>query len=192
MTKAEYIAELKKRLSLLPPEDLRDALEYYQEYFAEAGEDNEKAVIAELGPPAYVAAQIIGRLTTDKAAVSEQTAKNNISMVWIIILGILASPIALPLAIVLIAVIFSLIIAAISIIFSLGIAVLAIGIQGIIVFILSFGLLFSNFPTALFFIGFGMTSFGVSCVLLLTSVWAIKFSTKMIAKLGNHFLARGR
>lgn len=56
MKKYEYLSELEKRLSALPADARRDALNYYEEYFDAAGPDNEDAIVAELGdlprPPA--------------------------------------------------------------------------------------------------------------------------------------------
>ena len=56
MKKYEYLSELEKRLSALPADARRDALNYYEEYFDAAGPDNEDATAAELAtlprPPA--------------------------------------------------------------------------------------------------------------------------------------------
>ena len=52
MKKYEYLSELEKRLSALPADARRDALNYYEEYFDAAGPDNEDATAAELGDPA--------------------------------------------------------------------------------------------------------------------------------------------
>ena len=51
MTRTEYIAKLTKYLRKLPQKDYEEALEYFMEYFEEAGPENEARVIAELGTP---------------------------------------------------------------------------------------------------------------------------------------------
>ena len=51
MTKTEYLAKLTKYLRKLPQKDYEEALEYFMEYFEEAGPENEAQVIAELGKP---------------------------------------------------------------------------------------------------------------------------------------------
>ena len=48
MKKYEYLSELEKRLSALPADARRDALNYYEEYFDAAGPDNEDATAAEI------------------------------------------------------------------------------------------------------------------------------------------------
>ena len=59
MKKYEYLSELEKRLSALPADARRDALNYYEEYFDAAGPDNEDATAAELGEPAEAARKIL-------------------------------------------------------------------------------------------------------------------------------------
>ena len=48
MTRTEYIAKLTKYLRKLPQKDYEEALEYFMEYFEEAGPENEAQVIVEL------------------------------------------------------------------------------------------------------------------------------------------------
>ena len=59
MKKYEYLSELEKRLSALPADARRDALNYYEEYFDAAGPDNEDATAAALGDPAEAARKIL-------------------------------------------------------------------------------------------------------------------------------------
>ena len=47
MKKYEYLSELEKRLSALPAEARRDALNYYEEYFDAAGPDKEATAATE-------------------------------------------------------------------------------------------------------------------------------------------------
>lgn len=58
MDKREYLNRLQMQLSDLTNEERREALEYYEEYFADAGEENEEEVILSLGTPEQVAEQI--------------------------------------------------------------------------------------------------------------------------------------
>lgn len=59
MTKYEYIAKLEKLLADMPPQERRDALEYYAEYFDAAGPDHEAETAEKLGDPETVASQIL-------------------------------------------------------------------------------------------------------------------------------------
>ena len=59
MSRNEYMAALRAALAVLPEEERAGALRYYEEYFDDAGPENEQRVIDELGDPARVAAQIL-------------------------------------------------------------------------------------------------------------------------------------
>lgn len=58
MTKYEFLGDLSRLLSDLPEEERKQALHYYEDYFADAGEDKEQSVLEELGTPADIARQI--------------------------------------------------------------------------------------------------------------------------------------
>ncbi len=98
MTKVEYLAKLDKYLRKLPKEDYQEAMDYFSEYFEEAGPENEAQVIAELGTPKEAARDIISRLLDEKIIDQEKTPKSRVSMVWLAILAILSAPVTLPLA----------------------------------------------------------------------------------------------
>lgn len=59
MNRTEYMAALRRALCALPEEERANALRYYEEYFDDAGPENEQKVIADLGAPEKVAAQIL-------------------------------------------------------------------------------------------------------------------------------------
>lgn len=58
MTKQEFLQRLNRLLADVTPEEREEALRYYEEYFDEAGPEQEQAVLAELGSPEKVAAII--------------------------------------------------------------------------------------------------------------------------------------
>lgn len=60
MTRAEYLAELDSHLITLPKEERDMAVSFYEEYFEDAGPDQEQAVMEELGKPYHLARTIIG------------------------------------------------------------------------------------------------------------------------------------
>ena len=51
MTRNEYLGALRQELRSLPLQEQEEALRYYEEYFDDAGPENEQKVIAELGSP---------------------------------------------------------------------------------------------------------------------------------------------
>lgn len=60
MTRAEYLAELDSHLITLPKEERDMAVSFYEEYFEDAGPEQEQAVMEELGKPYHLARTIIG------------------------------------------------------------------------------------------------------------------------------------
>lgn len=58
MTKYEFLGDLSRLLSDLSEEERNEALQYYEDYFADAGREQEQAVIQELESPEKVAAKI--------------------------------------------------------------------------------------------------------------------------------------
>ena len=59
MTRQEFMTALRDKLILLSPEEREDAVQFYEEYFDEAGTENEQAVLAELGSPEALAEKIL-------------------------------------------------------------------------------------------------------------------------------------
>lgn len=59
MTREEYFICLESYLKDLSMEECKEALEYYQNYFDEAGPDKEEEVIEKLGSPKQLAATIL-------------------------------------------------------------------------------------------------------------------------------------
>lgn len=58
MSKAEFMRELERLLQNIPENERVEALNYYEEYFSDAGEENEQKVLAELESPEKVADNI--------------------------------------------------------------------------------------------------------------------------------------
>lgn len=58
MNRVEFMTELERLLSDLPEEERQAAVQYYADYFADAGVENEAEVIRELGSPEKTAESI--------------------------------------------------------------------------------------------------------------------------------------
>lgn len=98
MTKTEYMNELSKRLRPLPKEDFERAIEYFEEYFADGGIENEAQVIEDLGSPEFAARQLITNIALNNSKEPAPNIRKGINAIWIGILAVCAAPIALPLA----------------------------------------------------------------------------------------------
>lgn len=58
MNRVEFMTELASLLQDVPVEERREAMRYYNDYFDEAGRENEAQAISDLGSPAKVAEKI--------------------------------------------------------------------------------------------------------------------------------------
>ncbi len=58
MNKTEFMRQLESLLQSIPQSEREEALQYYNDYFDDAGTENEKEVIDSLGTPAKVAENI--------------------------------------------------------------------------------------------------------------------------------------
>ena len=59
MNKKTYMAQLKRLLGGIPEAEREEALQYYEDYFEDAGIENEEEVISQLGSPEKLAENII-------------------------------------------------------------------------------------------------------------------------------------
>lgn len=106
MNKQEYLVALAQALAGLPDEERENAIRYYEDYFADAGEQNEAQVLQELDSPETVAQAILNdyrELTvtasshTDSAEAKETARKKGINPWVLLVLVLLAIPVGLPL-----------------------------------------------------------------------------------------------
>lgn len=99
MSREEYLRALSRELRRLPKDEYEKAMDYYVEYFEEAGQEKEQEIIKDLGSPKDVAAQIIMDAAMERMDKPQKSMKRGLSTVWMVVLAVCAAPIALPLAI---------------------------------------------------------------------------------------------
>ncbi|MCI8796179.1 MAG: DUF1700 domain-containing protein [Dorea sp.] len=75
MNRIKFMTELAALLQDVPAEERRDAMKFYNDYFDDAGEENEQRVIEELESPAKVAATIKADLRGSSGEYGEYTEK---------------------------------------------------------------------------------------------------------------------
>lgn len=185
MTKVDYLAKLDKYLRKLPKEDYQEAMDYFSEYFEEAGPENETQVIAELGTPKEAARDIISRLLDEKIIDQEKTPKSRVSMVWLAILAVIITPVALPLALVLFLAVITILalgVAAIAVVLSLGVAFLT---SGIYMLFDSWSYLNISFSATALSFGLGLLALGLSLLTLLAAGAVCKVVGRSIVNLAR-------
>ena len=192
MTKTEYIAKLTKYLRKLPQKDYEEALEYFMEYFEEAGPENEAQVIAELGTPKEAAHEVISRLLEEKIVEDKSSLRNKTAILWIAILAVLASPVALPILLFFLAMLLTLLLIIFAVIVTALALTFALLISGVYTFFTSFSLLNISLASTLFGGGLGLLMFGGALLLLLISFEICKLIVKLITLLIKWLIKKGR
>ena len=192
MTRTEYIAKLTKYLRKLPQKDYEEALEYFMEYFEEAGPENEAQVIAELGTPKEAAHEVISRLLEEKIVEDKSSLRNKTTILWIAILTILASPVALPILLFFLAMLLTLLLIIFAVIVTALALTFALLISGVYTFFTSFSLLNISLASTLFGGGLGLLMFGGALLLLLISFEICKLIVKLITLLIKWLIKKGR
>ncbi len=190
MNRYEFIEELKVKLKRLPYDEIKNAVEYYEEYFDDAGFENENKIIEELVSPSKVASEIIADFAIKDMQMSKPSVKKGLSTVWLVILAIFASPIALPIAFAIVVTVFSVVFAMLLIIFSFGIAGLALALGSIVCLIMSFSIIIREFATSIFFIGVSFLMFGAGIALFTTMVILSKKCFTWLASSLSKFVKR--
>ena len=193
MNRSDFFKRLEQGLSRVTAEERQAALDYYNEYFDDAGEENEQKVIAELGSPYQLAARIkadsaIKHLGEEK----KPSVKKGISAVWMVILAIFAAPIALPLAIGAAALAIALILTIICILAALIIGIVALFFGGILLLVAGIAVIATSFPTALFNVGIGLVALGIAILAGVLIATATRGIFGAIAKSINRKLNKSR
>lgn len=162
MNRQEFLRQLESLLYAIPANERADALAYYNDYFDEAGIENEQSVIQELGSPQKVAQSIIedfrssgyeqtyentnGQYSQNTYQNYHHTEKKKLKtwqIVLLIVLAIIGSPIWIGLATGLFGVVIGIIASVFATIVSLfasglglmfgGIIVAGVGVLGVMV-----------------------------------------------------------
>jgi len=183
VNKEEYLKKLRSKIKKLPNEEVNEAIDYYHQYFDEAGKENTQSVIASLGSPAFVASQILADYATKDLDTHKNTTKKNFSAIWFIILATIASPIALPLALFIICLAVTLILVCGVTILTFFIFIIGLPISGVFSIISGAAVVMQDWQTAMFFIGIGIIAVGVGLLLYSPFVQFSKKVSSTIVKL---------
>lgn len=195
MTRNEYMEQLKQKLKRLPKEEFDKAIEYFEEYFADAGEENTAEAIENLGSPQVAAEQIIREIAIDNSnsGKAKTDVKKGISGVWIAVLAVLASPIALPVAIAIAAVLFAFVAAVAAILFAIGISGIALAISAPLALVGAGSMIIYSIPVAMVCLGLAFVFLGFGVLLVYASYLVFrKFLNWIIVVSGKHLQKGGK
>ena len=192
MTKTEYMKVLSKKLRRLPKEDYERAVEYFEEYFADAGPENEQKAIEDLGTPEEAARELIMDLAEENADKPPKTVKRGMRAIWIGILGICAAQIALPLALVFIVLIACAFLVVFCVLLCIVIAGVSVAAGGIISTIAGAAVLFQSFADGLCNLGFGLGCFGAGLLFTYGSILLFGWTVRKLSVFLGQITKGGR
>lgn len=190
MNRRDFFAALTSELGNIEPSELQGVLQYYNEYFDEAGVENEQSVIAELGLPKELAVEIRANSAIKYLETGNPSTKKSLNAVWISIGAIFAAPIALPLAIAFGTVAIILVITFAILILSFFIVSFAFAVSGILIAISSFILIFTSFPSFLLMLGGGLIFAGLAILVFIPTLILARSSFKGLAIFINRKILR--
>ena len=178
MSKQEFLAQLKVKLSGLPKAEVEEHLAFYSEMIDDRMEEGqtEEDALSDIGSVDDIAKQIIADIPLIKIAKERMTPKRRLK-VWEVVLLALGSPIWLSLGVAAIAVLLSLYIALCAVVVSVWAAFVSLvgcGVGGVIGGILLAAT--GNAPAGGFLIGAGFVSAGLAVLLF----FGCKSATKSI------------
>ncbi len=205
MNKTQYLDELRKYLKRVPKQDLEDALEYYTEYFDEAGEENEQKIIEELGAPKDLAKKIIIECVDKNFSEDNVEAEGDSSLVvaensedngkkekkslspWLILAAIFAlplSPVIFALIIVALAIIFAVVVSLIACFVSFGVMALA----GVFTTLVGIMALFVSPSGGLLMIGVSLAIAAIGSILFALVFTLLDLLIKALKKAGSELV----
>lgn len=197
MNRQYFMNELSRRLSVIPQAERDAALLFYDELFDEAGPDKEWQVIEEHGSPYQVAAKILAEFAADQTLNSNsrqtdyhgsspysgyRSPTKRISWLWYLILGIMAAPVAIPVAAAAFAVIMSVVVALFALILSLGVTVLAWFISSVVLFATGVYTIFFNPPIGITMVGVSLLMVALALLIFIPVSWLLVFAVDLVTK----------
>lgn len=81
MTRTEYMEQLEKHLKKLPHKEYFEAINFFNEYFDEAGPEREAEIIEELGSPKEAASELINNML-NKQIQEDKDNKEPLPLTW--------------------------------------------------------------------------------------------------------------
>ncbi|MDD6306822.1 MAG: DUF1700 domain-containing protein [Agathobacter sp.] len=166
MNREEYMKLLKKQLRKLPKEDFNTAVAYYEEYFDEAGAENEKQAIEDLGSPEEAAGQIIRDIAINNTKKPAGGMKKGMNAVWVGLLAVFAAPVALPIILALLLILLALVFVAFVVVFCVFTAGASIIVAGPVSILGGFAVITENVAAGLCCFGYGLIGIGAGLLVV--------------------------
>lgn len=204
MNRTEFMERLERLLWDIPEQERREALQYYNDYFDDAGPENEAQVIRELGSPARVAETIrqgmsengeytergfedtrfrnhqdvsteYQDIVVENASRPQRPKNPNLwKFLAIFLLCLLLFPVVVPLCLILIAVPAAILIGVVGIVIAAAAVAVALPVIGIVLVGIAFYNLLITPAIGITLGGIGLLLLAVGILTFLLTIWIFK------------------
>lgn len=197
MNKAEFLAEIRRKIQGLPQSDIEKFLDYYAEMIDDYTEDGhtEEEAIRELGSVEQIVEQIL-KETPLPRLVQEKVRPTRALRAGEIILLLLGSPLWVPMVLAVLALFFGayvLLWAAVAVLYAIDLSAFACGAAGVFS-ILPFALS-GNLLQGIFLLGAGLIGIGVGLLFLFVcnkvAVLILRSSKWLLLRVKHAFVGKG-
>ena len=198
----EYLRQLSKYLKKLPKADYDDAMEYFTEYFAETDENEAKKLMDELGTPKEAACDIISNILEKKIDEKKQAdsekeqvdsdKKSVFGVLWIALLAIFALPVATPLLISGLIVMFCVLLCVVLAVLCVFLFGVCAAIAGMAVIARAIVTVKISRSSAIMLSGLGLAAIGVGIIILLLGVLCVRLFAELTIKFAHKASKRGK
>lgn len=208
MTRLDFMEELRSHLQMLPFTEQQDALRYYEEYFDDAGPENEQKVMEELGTPEEVAKNIIANSSLNLAnppyrdcsqspqrgfqPMGTPQPKKSKTGLWIFLActSIIWGPILFAVAIVFLSVLFSVLVTLFSLAITFAVLCVALVIMFFVTLAIGIPLLFGDTLNGLLLISMALTSAGAVLVFVPLTWLLFRYGIPGFVRFSGSFLRK--
>lgn len=210
MNRQDFIASLRKELSKLPPEEIADATEFYEEYFDEVldnidveglSEDEaegkrakaEAELIQEIGSPkscanqikAEYASKILEGSDAGSASGQKPSVGHKLSAVWWVIIGICSAPVSIPVAIGLVGLVVGIVTGLFGIIAALFCGIITVFVGSIAAMLFGITSAGISLSSAVMMIGGGLMGIALSAAAMAGAVLLVKEIVLALVRFGR-------
>lgn len=208
MNRTEFMKKLRTLLSDVEENEREEALEFYEHYFEDAG-DNEPEVIASLGSPEKVAQTIkeglkdvdgvqgeftengyrgYGETIKEEVGYLEREGKKekksgNGRLILLLILAIFALPVLGPIIMGIVSVLFGILAAAVASVFAVAVVGIALLVAGASVFAVAIGKLFLVPIAGVILLGASLLLIGIGILAMVLGIWIVTIVVPSVIRL---------
>lgn len=192
----EYLSEVLDELQEIPEADRFDLIQYYEEYFLDSGKTVDE-ILEEYGTPKQFALKLKINYFSEaddlgQEEIQQNSPKRQMRLIWLILLGLFASPILIPLALLFIAVLVGSVIALFAVIFSIYVVCIVILGVGVVMALAGLMILGQSVVSGLFFVGLGLFATGAAIfftpILVRLTKWLAQLMMRFVKWVGRRFV----